>query len=219
MREGIKASYSAFPLENINQLPDLLQSHPDLQGLNVTTPYKQAVIPFLHSVSEDAKEIGAVNCISIGNGKLTGYNTDWSGFRDSLMPLLGPQHTAALILGSGGASFAICYALQQLHISFLQVSRKSSDSSVLYEELTGDIIASHRIIVNTTTLGTLGKGLPDIPYQALSPGHLLYDLVYNPSITPFLAEGIRRGAQTKNGLEMLHLQAEASWHIWQDRLA
>jgi shikimate dehydrogenase len=214
-QEGIRATYTAFELRDINELPELVRSHPDLVGLNVTTPHKQDVIQFLSGLSDDAGDIGAVNCISIRHGKLLGYNTDWIGFRDSLIPLLKPQHTAALVLGGGGASLAIAYALRALQIPFMQVSRTSRAGSVAYDALTTDIIASHKLIVNTTTLGTMGEGLPPIPYRGISSEHLLYDLVYNPEITPFLAEGAQREAQVCNGLRMLHRQAEASWDIWQ----
>lgn len=218
-REGTRASYSAFELKYVAQLSALLEAHPDLQGLNITTPHKQAVIPYLSGISEDAAVIGAVNCIRISEGKLYGYNTDWKGFLNSLQPLLGPQHTAALVLGSGGASLAVVYALEQLGIPFRQVSRKGDSSFLQYDELTAALVAQHHLIINTTTLGTQGQGLPLIPYSALTPDHLLYDLVYNPPLTPFLSEGVKQGAQIKNGLEMLERQAEASWAIWQGQVS
>ncbi len=214
-REDIHATYEALPLEDVTEFPRLARTHPHLRGLNVTTPHKQAVMAYLDSISEDAQAIGAVNCITISEGKLSGYNTDWVGFRDSLKPLLNEQHHRALILGGGGASLAIQYALRQMGIHFLVVSRRPEDGSISYADVTDELLNGHLLIVNTTTLGTLGEGLPPIPYEAITPEHLLYDLVYNPELTPFLREGMVRGAKTKSGLEMLYLQAEASWEIWQ----
>jgi shikimate dehydrogenase len=214
-REGINASYEAFTLEKIGALPGLLEAYPQLCGLNVTTPHKQSVMPYLHSISEDAQAIGAVNCISIHDDKLSGFNTDWIGFRDSLLPLLVPRHWPALILGNGGASQAVQYALEQLGIAYSIVSRKGGADVLNYAEVTAEVIETHPLIINTTTLGTLGEGLPQLPYDALNEGHLLYDLVYNPALTPFLEKGLAKGASVKNGLEMLQLQAEAAWHIWQ----
>ena len=216
-REGINASYQAFPLEDIAGLPALLKQHPHLHGLNVTTPHKQAVFPYLDAISEDARIIGAVNCIDIRMGRLSGFNTDWIGFRDSLQPLLGPHHTTALVLGSGGASLAIKYALDTLGIIHHTAARTRAKGHYLYEDITPSVIDQHTLIINTTTLGTHGVGLPALPYTALTDRHLLYDLVYNPAITPFLARGREYGATIKNGEEMLHLQAEASWAIWQQQ--
>jgi shikimate dehydrogenase len=214
-REGIDAAYLAFPLEAINELPSLLASYPQLRGLNVTTPHKQSVMPYLDSISEDAKAIGALNCIAIKDGRLSGHNTDWVGFRDSLLPLLAPRYWPALILGNGGASHAVQYALMRLGIAYTVVSRRPAEGVIAYEALTPAMIEMHPLIVNTTTLGTLGEGLPALPYDAIGPGHLLYDLVYNPPMTPFLQEGASRGAVVKNGQEMLELQAMAAWNIWQ----
>lgn len=216
LREGIDAAYAAFPLENIEALPLLLEAHPQLRGLNVTTPHKQAAIPYLNAISDDARTIGAVNCIAIKQGRLSGYNTDWTGFRDSLQPLLQPHHTLALVLGNGGASLAVRYALSRLNIPFHTVSETEGKGDFLYRDITPEILQEHAIIINTTILGTGGEGLPKLPYGALTPAHLLYDLVYNPAVTPFLAEGIKYGTTIKNGLEMLNLQAEGSWAIWQE---
>ncbi len=213
-REKIDAVYSAFPLEKLEELPALLHANPQLRGLNVTTPYKQSAMPFLHEISEDAKAIGAVNCIAIRKGGLYGYNTDWTAFRDSLMPLLQPQHISALVLGAGGAALAIRFALTQMNIPFKAVSRSAGKADLTYAALSADIVAAHPLIINTTTLGTLGSGMPALPYDALTRKHLLYDLVYNPPRTPFLERGLAAAATIKNGLEMLQLQAEASWHIW-----
>ena len=214
LRERIDARYEAFPLESIDRLEALLTVHPGLHGLSVTTPYKVAVMTMLDALSEDARAIGAVNCIAINSGKLHGYNTDWTGFRDSILPLLRPHHRAALILGSGGAALAVRYALQALAIPFHTIARDAGKGDFVYAQVPPQIIARHPLIINTTTLGTEGEGLPSIPYDALTPRHLLYDLVYNPPTTPFLQAGSERGAAIKNGLEMLELQAEASWAIW-----
>jgi shikimate dehydrogenase len=213
-REGIDAVYSTFPLEHIEDFPALLAAKPALRGLNVTTPHKEAITPYLDELQADAAAIGAVNCIVIKPGRLSGYNTDWIGFRDSLQPLLQSHHKAALVLGAGGASMAVRYALRKMDIPFHTVSRTVGKADFTYAEVTPALLTAHPVIINTTTLGTQGKGLPALPYQALSPSHMLYDLVYNPAITPFLEEGLKRGALVKNGLEMLERQAEASWEVW-----
>lgn len=212
-RLGIDASYEAFPLESIDDLPALLRLKSP-RGLNVTTPHKQRVIPFLDTLTEDAAAIGAVNCIDIRDGRLVGHNTDWAAFRDSLKPLLGRHHTQALVLGNGGASKAIRYALQQLGLPFHTVSATPGKADMLYGDLTPEIIEAHQVIINTTILGTLGEGIPLLPYAAVGRTHILYDLVYNPPLTPFLDEGRKRNAVVRNGHEMLRLQAEASWEIW-----
>lgn len=210
---GIDARYKAFPLETIDAFPGLLRDAAP-RGLNVTTPYKQAVIPFLDRLQDDAAAIGAVNCIDIREGVLTGCNTDWCAFRDSLKPLLAAHHSQALVLGNGGASMAVRYALQQLGIPFHTVSATPGKADLLYTDVDAAIIDAHPVIVNTTILGTLGEGLPQLPYHAISRSHILFDLVYNPPLTPFLEEGRKRGAIVRNGHEMLRLQAEASWAIW-----
>jgi shikimate dehydrogenase len=172
-------------------------------------------LPYLHDLQPDAAEIGAVNCISAEAGRLKGHNTDWTGFRDSLLPLLRPHDTSALVLGSGGASLAVRYALRKIGIPFHTVSRTPGKADFTYGNITPALLKAHFIIINTTTLGTGGRGKPALPYDALEPEHLLYDLVYNPEVTPFLEEGARRGAVTRNGLEMLERLAEASWKVWQ----
>jgi shikimate dehydrogenase len=212
-RLAIDASYEAFPLETIDAFPGLLREKSP-RGLNVTTPYKQAVIPFLDALSEDSAAIGAVNCIDIRNGKLIGHNTDWSAFRDCLKPLLASHHRQALVLGNGGASLAVRYALQQLQLPFKTVSATPGKADFLYDELDADTMHAHPVIINTTVLGTLGDGIPKLPYNAIGRRHILFDLVYNPPLTPFLDEGRKRGAIIRNGHEMLCLQAEASWEIW-----
>lgn len=208
--------YENFPLENIEVFPNLWQQT-DLQGINVTIPYKQDVIPYLDELSEAVKAIGAVNCIRReSNGKLTGFNTDVIGFRRSLEPLLQLQHTKALVLGTGGAAKAVKFVLNELNISFKEVSRTASATAISYEDITPEMMAEYMLIINTTPLGMYPKvdTAPPIPYEAVTASHLLYDLVYNPAIPLFLERGAAKGAVIKNGHEMLILQAEASWEIW-----
>lgn len=214
--EAIDAEYRVFPLRNLNELPGLLEMHPSIRGLNITIPYKQEVHTYLHSIDDAAKNIGAVNCITINEGQLCGYNTDVIGFHNSLQPLLQPQHTQALILGTGGAARAAMYVLRQLGISYQVVSRQKSPKALTYDDITADIINTHKLIINSSPAGMhpLVDAFPHLPYQALGPDHLLYDMVYNPPETLFLRFGKQYGCMVKNGLEMLHLQAEASWHIW-----
>jgi shikimate dehydrogenase len=210
------ACYSLYELASIEELPALLQANPDLKGLNVTIPYKQAVMRYLHK-NHVPEEIGACNCIHIKEGKLEGYNTDWIGFERSLRPLLEPRYRAALVLGTGGASLAITYVLRKLGIPFTQVGRTvSKKAATTYGQLTAADIQSHQLIINTTPLGTHPDilSLPDIPYHAVGAGHLLYDLVYNPAVSAFLQQGLPVGARIKNGEEMLQLQADESWKIW-----
>lgn len=220
-RENLNdCQYNNYPIENIGLLPDILTSNPDIVGLNVTIPYKEKVIPFLNDISTEAKEIGAVNTIRITRSNsmllLKGFNTDVWGFSESLQPLLKDQHKSALVLGTGGASKAVKFALKRLGIAITSVSRNKSEDSLTYEELTKDIIHQHKLIINTTPLGTFPKTdkYPPIPYQYLSSQHLLYDLVYNPAVTAFLGQGLNYHCETKNGLEMLYLQAEKAWKIW-----
>lgn len=212
--------YDNYPIEDISLLSGIIESNPELIGLNVTIPYKEKVLTFLHSISDEAKEIGAVNTIKINrSGKhitLSGYNTDVYGFGESLKPLLEPHHTSALILGTGGASKAVKFTLNKLGIDFIQVSRNRGEKILAYEDLSKEIIEKYKIIVNTTPLGTFPKieEYPSLPYHYLSSQHLLYDLVYNPEVTAFLKHGLTHHCQIKNGLEMLHLQAEKAWEIW-----
>lgn len=214
--QGIDAVYELFPIESIYDFPQLLRKNPDLVGLNVTTPHKVTVIPYLEEIDSVAAEIGAVNCITIRNGIKKGYNTDATGFEQSLNPLLQPQHTLALILGTGGSSRAVAYALTQLGIPFQKVSRHEAKGVLTYEKITGDIITQHKLIINTTQLGMYPNvdTAPLIPYDCISDHHLLYDLTYNPEESKFLSLGKERGAAIKNGFEMLQLQAEAAWQIW-----
>ncbi len=208
-------SYSNFDLPQISDFKDLIQNH-KLAGLNVTIPYKEAVIPFLNGLSETAQRIGAVNTIEFSKEGLIGHNTDAHGFENSLRPLLKKYHSNALILGTGGASKAVAYVLDKLNITSQYVSRTKSDQTHTYEELNAQIIKNHKIIVNCTPLGThpnTSKS-PAIPYAHLTKKHLLYDLIYNPAKTAFLMEGEKKKATIKNGLEMLQLQAEKAWEIW-----
>jgi shikimate dehydrogenase len=216
-REGITGNaYEIFPLEQIDQLEDLLASNPDLAGLNVTIPYKEQVIPYLDSMSPVVEEIGACNCIHIQEGRLMGHNTDVIGFSRSLLPKLKPHHRQALILGTGGSSKAVAYTLKELGIPFLQVSRTPADGMIAYEEIDQRMLESHTLLINTTPVGMfpdIAKA-PAIPYEFIGADHYLFDLVYNPERTRFLQEGALRGAAVENGSDMLVIQAEASWEIW-----
>jgi shikimate dehydrogenase len=216
-REGITGcSYQNYPLASIDLFPGLVRSVEGLEGLNVTIPYKEAVIPFLDRLADTAAAVGAVNTIVFRPEGTTGHNTDVTGFQLSLHPLLGPADTHALILGTGGASKAVAYALNSLGLAFRFVSRSPREGQLGYGELDAEVMGRYTVIVNTTPLGTspdTGQAAP-LPYELLSPAHLLYDLVYNPPETLFLRRGRARGARTKNGSEMLALQAEASWRIW-----
>lgn len=211
-------SYDIFPLENITQFTELLKKEKDLIGLSVTIPHKETVIPFLHELDETAKKIGAVNCIKITNGKLTGYNTDAFGFKQSIRPFLDTNHTKALIFGTGGASKAIAYVLRDLGIHFCFVSRKknSFNNTLAYEELTEDIISNCKLLVNCTPVGMSPHNdkFLALPYSAITPQHLVYDLIYNPAETLFLKKAKQQGALISNGYNMLCFQAEEAWRIW-----
>ena len=211
-------SYENFELPSIQDLPGLLSAHPDLKGLNVTIPYKEDCIVYLHSKNEIVQEIGACNCIRIRNGKLHGYNTDAPAFLQSLQPYLQARHSRALILGSGGASKAIQYALRQLKIDFLVVSRTKKTNELAYGDLGPDLMQSHALIINTTPLGMYPntEEAPPIPYEFITTDHLLFDLTYNPEKTKFLRLGEQKGATVLNGYRMLVLQAEESWRIWNE---
>ncbi len=217
-REGIaECDYRLLPIERIGMLPGLIAADPDLRGINVTIPYKEAVIPYLDGIDPEAARVGAVNCIDLRDGILTGYNTDIYGFRRSLEALLnGEIPERALVLGSGGAAKAVGYVLGGMGIEAHTVSRTGGDGRLTYDDLTPDVMASHRLIVNTTPLGTYPNtdGFPEIPYGELTPDHFLFDLVYNPPVTQFLARGAEHGARTMNGSQMLVDQAERSWEIW-----
>ena len=212
----VDCKYDVFPLEKIEDFVELCNDKKNLIGLNVTIPYKEKTIPFLDELDETAANIGAVNTVRFSNGKKIGYNSDAYGFEMSLKPLLKSHHTQALILGTGGASKAVEYVLKKLGIAFQYVSRTKNDKAISYEELNESIIQHSKLIINTTPIGMYPNidTAPDIPYNVLTEKHLLYDLVYNPEETLFLKKGKEKGAQTKNGLEMLYLQAERSWEIW-----
>lgn len=207
--------YENYLLASIQLLPQLIQKD-NPEGLNVTIPYKESVISYLDYLDPAAEKIAAVNCIHFKNRKLTGFNTDIIGFERSLKPLLQPHHKNALILGTGGASKAVGYVLSKLNISFHYVSRNKKEDHFTYDDLNEEIIHQHTLIINTTPLGTSPDvhHCPDIPYRFLGKAHLLYDLIYNPAETLFLQKGKQQGAMIKNGYEMLVLQAEASWEIW-----
>lgn len=216
-REGIRdCMYESFPIPGIDELPALLAQYPDLQGLNVTIPYKEAVMSYLDELSPAAAQIRAVNCIRFKDGRKTGYNTDAIGFRRSLEPLLQSHHNKALVLGTGGAAKAVQYVLESLNIPYKLVSRKASAETIAYEQLDAATMSSHTLIINTTPLGMYPNVsvAPALPYEHVTDKHLLYDLIYNPAVTAFLQQGADRGATIKNGHEMLILQAEASWEIW-----
>ncbi|MBX5439793.1 MAG: shikimate dehydrogenase [Thermoflavifilum sp.] len=208
--------YVKCPLTQIEAFPELLKQHDDWEGFNVTIPYKEKIIPYLDELSDQAKAIGAVNCIRIKDGKTIGYNTDAIGFRRSLEPLLRREHRQALVLGTGGASRAVAYVLQQLQITYQLVSRHKQSHLYSYDELNADIVSSHLLIVNTTPVGMYPHvdEAPPLPYEAIGENHLLFDLIYNPPLTRFLQYGQQQGARIQNGYEMLILQAEASWEIW-----
>lgn len=216
--QHIDAEYVKFEIEEITDFPKIVKDNPNLKGLNVTIPYKTAIMPYLDELDERAKAIGAVNCIKVADGKLYGYNTDVVGFKNSLEPLLDAQHKKAIILGDGGAAQAVKFALHELHIPYLSVVRNNSNvnNSITYEILKLKNLADYQIIINTTPLGMHPNinDKPDINYEQLNNNHILYDLIYNPLQTGFLLIGENKGCKIKNGLEMLHLQAEAGWHIW-----
>lgn len=213
-------SYEAFPIKSIEEFSSLLADNPDLKGLNVTIPYKKDVLPFLNESTEAVKQMGACNCIKIQNNTLTGYNTDVAGFEKSLMPNLTNSHKKALILGTGGAAAAVKFVLKKLQIHSLFVSRNSQagKSYLTYNQVSGEIIKEHKLIINATPLGMYPdvNDCPDIPYKYLTKDHYLYDLVYNPEQTLFLKKGIEKGTAIKNGSDMLIIQAEESWKIWNE---
>ena len=221
-KENIDARYIPFEIESTDMLPQIIEQHPELCGFNVTIPHKLNVMQHLAGISDEAKAINAVNVVKVtrdndGKAHLWGYNSDVIGFGRSIAPLLGTNHKKALVLGTGGASKAIVYALQQLGIETLQISRKAGEQAIAYSDITPEIMQSHTVIVNCTPLGMVGHGIdqcPDIPYHLIGSNHLLYDIVYNPEMTLFLQKGAEQGATIKSGYEMWYLQALASWEIW-----
>ena len=221
-REGIEAEYKNFELPRIEALAEVLQTEHTLQGFNVTIPYKQQVFAYLDELSEAAQAIGAVNVVKVMRRDeglyLKGYNTDYIGFTDSIRPYLKPHHTHALILGTGGASKAVDYALRKLGLETQYVSRTAREGIIAYEELTPELMAQYTVIVNTTPLGMHPKvdECPPLDYAQLTPQHLLYDVVYNPAKTLFLQRGEEHGATICNGMDMLIGQAKAAWEIWEE---
>ncbi len=209
-------SYENFDLAAIEEFQGLIANNKNLTGLNVTIPYKEAVIPFLDELSTKARKIGAVNTIKFTKNGLKGYNTDIYGFGRSIEPFLKSHHQKALILGTGGASKAVAFVFDEIGIEYRFVSRNADADQFTYASLDQKIIEAHPIIVNCTPLGTYPNihDLPDIPYRFLSSKHLLFDLIYNPEKTSFLQAGEQRGATILNGLKMLELQAEKAWQIW-----
>jgi shikimate dehydrogenase len=216
-QEGLSNyGYENFPIASIDELKKVFEDNPDLHGLNVTIPYKEQVLPFLNELSAAVNEIGACNCIKIISGKLYGFNTDVIGFEETLTAKLSPHHKRALVLGSGGASKAIQFVLRNKGIEFLVISRSRNPSFVSYEQVTPELIEQYPLIINTTPLGMQPHtdAYPSIPYFALTTQHYLYDLIYNPAKTIFLQKGEDRGAVIQNGADMLVIQAEESWKIW-----
>ena len=216
-KEGIDAQYLNFEIPSIEEFPDIIKNTPGLRGLNVTIPYKQQVMQYLDDISEEAKAIGAVNVVKVRKEGLTGYNSDVIGFVNSIKPLLKPHHKKALILGTGGASKAIHYGLtEKLGMETLFVSRKAHEGVITYKDVAADVLQEYEVIVNCSPVGMFPhvEECPPLPYEAMNGNHLLYDLVYNPLETLFMKKGAEQGATVKNGLEMLHLQAIASWKFW-----
>ena len=218
-KENIENSeYVNFDIQSIEEFSSLLSEQKNIKGMNVTIPYKQAVIPFLNVLDETAQKIGAVNTIKFTErGNLKGYNTDVIGFEQSIKPLLQNHHRKALILGTGGASKAVAYVFEKNNIKFKYVSRNpQGKKQISYDSLNEEIMKEYSILVNCTPLGTFPnvEAFPNIPYQFITEKHLLFDLIYNPEVTQFLAKGKAKGAVIKNGYDMLVLQAEASWNIW-----
>ncbi len=218
--EGINAKYMNFEIPSIDALAEVLDSNPELKGLNVTIPYKQKVMEFLDQISPEARAIGAVNVIRVTHEgkdiKLKGFNSDVIGFTQSIEPMLEPYHKKALILGTGGASKAIDYGLKSLGLETVFVSRYRRPETICYEDITPDVVKEYNVIVNCTPIGMFPKTeeCPLLPYEAMDEKNILYDLIYNPDETLFMKMGAERGASVKNGLEMLLLQAFASWEFW-----
>lgn len=220
--DNIEARYLNFPIASIEELPQLIAHHPYIGGLNVTIPYKEKVMAYLSEMDAIAEEAGAVNVVKFDwsnplKPKLIGFNTDIIGFTNSIKTLLKEHHKSALILGTGGAAKAVGFALKKMDISYQFVSRSpQGDKQLPYDAIDAAAMAQNTIIINTTPLGMYGdmEAKPDIPYHNCGKEHLFFDLIYNPEVTAFLKAGQIQGATIKNGLEMLHLQAEAAWEIW-----
>jgi shikimate dehydrogenase len=211
-------AYNNFELPDISELPGLIAKNPALKGLNVTNPYKEQIVALLHELSDEAREIGAVNCIKIREGRLSGYNTDAYGFAQSIKPFLDTNHQRALILGTGGAAKAVAFALKKVGVEvfFASSTAKKTDQTLLYPEINENVMNAFKLIVNTTPLGLFPNEneCPPLPYHFFTKDHLAYDLIYNPEKTVFLKQAHANGAVIMNGLSMLKLQAEKSWEIW-----
>ena len=218
--EKIDAVYEKFEIPTIDLLPEVIDSNPNLRGLNVTIPYKQKVLPFLDAISPEARAIGAVNVIKVTRDgakiSLKGYNSDVIGFTKSIEPMLDKTHSKALILGTGGASKAVDYGLKSLGLETIFVSRFQRPGTIQYEDITPNVIKEYNVIVNCTPCGMYPntEECPNLPYQAMDNHTILYDVIYNPDTTLFMKKGAEHGANNKNGLEMLLLQAFASWEFW-----
>jgi shikimate dehydrogenase len=208
--------YELFPIEFVSQLNKIIENNPALCGLNITIPHKETVITYLNDMTDAVCEIGACNCIRIHEGKLTGYNTDVIGFENMLLPHLQSQHQKALILGTGGAAKAVAWVFRKLRIEYAYVSRSAGNNRLAYTDLDTDIMNRHKIVVNTTPLGMSPntEAMPEISFEDVSKEHLFVDLIYNPLKTRFLHNAQQKGATIVNGLEMLIIQAEESWKIW-----
>ncbi|MBE6340464.1 MAG: shikimate dehydrogenase [Bacteroidales bacterium] len=218
-REKIDAQYRLYPMETVDKVHELI-ADADMRGFNVTIPYKQQIMPLLDELDEEAANVGAVNVVKIirenGTTKLKGYNSDIYGFYESIRPFIKPQHKKALILGTGGASKAVCAMLKKLNIEYVFVSRSPKEGQLSYDQIDSQTMNEYKVVVNTTPLG-MSPNLdtcPPLPYELFTPEHLAFDLVYNPETTKFLRLAAEHGAATKNGLEMLHLQAIRAWEIW-----
>lgn len=211
--------YNTFEIASLEELKDIISKTANLKGLNVTIPYKEAIIPYLDELSPEAKEISAVNCIHVINGKLIGHNTDVYGFSQSIKPFLDTNHQRALILGTGGASKAVAYALKKVGVEIYFVTSsttKKTENTFFYSEVNDLVMNAFKLVVNTTPVGTFPNvnECPSLPYYAFTKEHLAYDLIYNPEQTLFLKQAKEHGSISVNGLSMLHLQAEKSWEIW-----
>lgn len=212
-------SYQNFDIQNIDKFPEILKNNLELIGLNVTIPFKETIIPFLDELSDNVKQIGAVNTIKIlPNGNLFGDNTDFFGFNKSLETLIESHHKKALILGTGGSAKAVAFGLKKLNIGATFVSRNSKENCILYSELNQEIFHNFQIVVNCTPIGTFPKVelCPDISYEYFTKNHIAFDLIYNPEETEFLKRAKENGAKTKNGYDMLVFQAEKAWKIWNE---
>jgi shikimate dehydrogenase len=218
----IDCIYENYPLTDIDQLPVLIAENTNLYGLNVTIPYKSEVIRFLDSVDREASDTGAVNVIKIRRSGiktfLSGFNSDITGIKDSIKPYIKESLNIAMVLGTGGSSRSVCFVLRNIGLKVIQVSRERREGVISYSDITKDMIADTRLIINTTPLGMYPDtdGKPDLDYSRLGKNHILFDLVYNPEITAFLKSGLQRGCRVITGIKMLHSQAERAWEIWND---